>query len=68
MGRGGSAVPLTGLPDPPSTPESGGGGRLDEAGPKRLNSQRAGPTPLQPGQAGADLIFQWIGMVEYIPC
>ncbi len=27
----------------------------------------AGPTRLLPGLAGADLIFQWIGMVEYIP-
>ncbi len=36
--------------------------------PKRLNTQRAGPIRLLPGLAGADLIFQWIGMVEYIPC
>jgi hypothetical protein len=35
---------------------------------KRLNTQRAGPTQLLPGLAGADFIFQWIGMVEYIPC
>jgi hypothetical protein len=37
-------------------------------GPKRLNTLRAGPTRLLPGLAGADWIFQWIGMVEYIPC
>jgi hypothetical protein len=36
--------------------------------PKRLNTKRAGPTRLLPGLAGGDLIFQWIGMVEYIPC
>jgi hypothetical protein len=35
---------------------------------KRLNTQRAGPTRLLPGLAEADLIFLWIGMVEYIPC
>jgi hypothetical protein len=36
--------------------------------PKRLYTKRAGPTRLLPGLAGEDLIFQWIGMVEYIPC
>ncbi len=35
---------------------------------KRLNTQRAGPTRPLPGLAGADLIFQWIGLIEYIPC
>jgi hypothetical protein len=30
--------------------------------------ERAGPTRLMPGLAAADLIFQWIGIVEYIPC
>jgi hypothetical protein len=35
---------------------------------QEANRERAGPTRLQPGLAGADLIFQWIGMVEYIPC
>jgi hypothetical protein len=35
---------------------------------KRLNTQRDGPARLLPGLAGADLIFQWIGMVEYILC
>ncbi len=34
--------------------------------PKRLNTQRAGPARLLPGMAGTDLIFQWIGMLEYI--
>jgi hypothetical protein len=34
---------------------------------KKLNAERAGPTRLLPGLAGADLIFQWIGMGEYIP-
>ncbi len=34
---------------------------------QRLNTERAGPTRLLPGLAGADLIFQWIGLVEYIP-
>ncbi len=29
---------------------------------------RAGPTRLLPGLAGADFIYQWKGMVEYIPC
>jgi hypothetical protein len=28
----------------------------------------ADPTRLLPGLAGVDLIFQWIGMMEYIPC
>jgi hypothetical protein len=28
----------------------------------------AGSTRLLPEFAGADLMFQWIGMVEYIPC
>ncbi len=36
--------------------------------PKRLNKQRDGPARRLPALAGADLIFQWIGMVEYIPC
>ncbi len=36
--------------------------------PKRLDTQREGPTRLLPGLAGGDLIFQWIGMVEYIVC
>jgi hypothetical protein len=29
---------------------------------------RDGPARLLPGLAGADLIFQWIGMLEYILC
>jgi hypothetical protein len=36
--------------------------------PKRLNTKRAGPARLLLGLAGADLIFWWIGMVEYILC
>ncbi len=36
--------------------------------PKRLNTQRASSTRHLPGLAGASLIFQWRGMVEYIPC
>ncbi len=40
----------------------------DKLVPKRLNTLRAGPTRLLPGLAGADLIFQWIGLMEYIPC
>ncbi len=35
---------------------------------KRLNTQRDGPARLLPGLAEADLICQWIGMVEYILC
>ncbi len=35
---------------------------------KKLNTQNAGPTRLLPGLAGTDLIFRWIGIVEYIPC
>ncbi len=68
MGRGGSAVPLTGLPDPPSTPESGGGGAL-WGGTQEAKYVESWPnTRLQHGRAGADFIFQWIGTVEYIPC
>jgi hypothetical protein len=26
------------------------------------------PNTTVPGLAGADVIFQWIGMVEYVPC
>jgi hypothetical protein len=29
--------------------------------------ERAGPTRLLPGLAEADGIFQWIGVMEYIP-
>ncbi len=35
---------------------------------KRLNTKRDGPARLLPALAGADSIFQWIGMLEYIPC
>jgi hypothetical protein len=33
---------------------------------KRLNTKRTGPTRLLPGLAGEGLIFQWIGLTEYI--
>jgi hypothetical protein len=36
--------------------------------PKKLGTSRAGPTRLLPGLAGADSIFQWIGLMEYILC
>ncbi len=35
---------------------------------KKLNTKRDGPARLLPALAGADLIFQWVGMLEYIPC
>jgi hypothetical protein len=35
---------------------------------KRLNMQRADLTRLLLGLAGADLIIQWIGLMEYIAC
>jgi hypothetical protein len=34
----------------------------------RADPRSAGPTGLLSGLAGKDLIFQWIGMMEYIPC
>jgi hypothetical protein len=48
---------------PPSTPTC-----PPPLHPKRLNTERDGPARLLRGLAGADLIFQWIGMMEYIPC
>ncbi len=38
---------------------------LTQCTPKGPNTQRAGPTQLLPGLAGADLIFQWIGLIKY---
>ncbi len=35
---------------------------------KRLSTQRDGPARLLPGLAGADLIFQQIGMLKYVLC
>jgi hypothetical protein len=34
----------------------------------RVIYSTADPTRLLPGLSGEDMIFQWIGMVEYIPC